>query len=123
MPRTSRQRLGSAAEQRAADLLVQAGLAIVDRNWRCRAGELDLVAHDGPVLVFVEVRARTRDACGGARASITPAKQARLLRCAQHYLQHRGGPPPPCRFDLVLFQAGALEWMRNAFDAPSDETG
>ena len=113
--------MGSAAEQRAVDLLVRAGLSIVDRNWRCRAGELDLIALDGPVLVFVEVRARSGRACGGARASITRAKQARLLRCAQHYLQHRGGPWPPCRFDLVLCEGGALEWMRNAFDAPADD--
>lgn len=120
MPRTARQRLGDALERRAAALLSAAGLAIVERNWRCPSGELDLVARDGPTLVFVEVRARSGPACGGARASITPAKQARLLRCAQHYLQRIPPPLPPCRFDLVLCEAGAVEWLRDAFGEPTD---
>lgn len=120
MPRTARQRLGDALERRAADLLSAGGLAISERNWRCPAGELDLVARDGPVLVFVEVRARSGSTWGGARASITPAKQARLLRCAQHYLQRMPPPLPPCRFDLVLYEAGALEWLRDTIGEPTD---
>lgn len=122
MARTARQRLGAAIEARAAALLAAAGLAIVERNWRCVHGEVDIIARDGPALVFVEVRARASAAWGGARASITRVKQARIARCAQQYLQRAGYPTPPCRFDLVLCEAGTMEWLRDAFGMPADES-
>lgn len=121
MARTARQRLGAATEARAAALLAAAGLAIVERNWRCAHGEVDIIARDGPTLVFVEVRARASAAWGGARASITPVKQSRIARCAQQYLQRAGSATPPCRFDLVLCEAGTMEWLRDAFGMPADE--
>jgi len=122
VPRTVRQRLGDHAEKRAAALLEQSGLVIVARNWRCSHGELDIVAREGETLVFVEVRARSDAGWGGARASITPAKQARLARCAQRYLRRLPGAAPPCRFYLVLREGTDphLHWLRDAFAAPAE---
>ncbi|NWG39747.1 MAG: YraN family protein [Hydrogenophilaceae bacterium] len=108
--------LGKFAENRAEDLLKQAGLRIVDRNWHCRQGEIDLIAQDGDVLVFVEVRSRSHDAYGSAADSITPAKQRRIVRAARHYLA-KLPVTPACRFDVVtLDQAKEPVWIRSAFD-------
>jgi putative endonuclease len=107
---------GAAAEDRAAEYLQRQGLKLVARNYRCRAGEIDLILRDGNSLVFVEVRSRASTAFGGAAASITPAKQAKLIRAAEHYLlQHPN--PAPCRFDAVLIDGNNLQWLRNAFEA------
>lgn len=106
---------GAAAEDRAADHLQRQGLKLLARNWRCRAGEIDLIMQEGNALVFVEVRSRASTAFGGAAASITPAKQAKLIRAAEHYLlQHPN--PASCRFDAVLIDGNNLQWLRNAFE-------
>lgn len=102
---------GAAAEQAAADFLVARGLRLLHRNYHCRGGEIDLILQDGAALVFVEVKQRSGAGFGGASASITPAKQARLQLAAQHYLQ-RHGLDLPCRFDAVLVQGDRLEWLR-----------
>jgi putative endonuclease len=102
---------GGRAETLAAEFLAARGVAIVERNFRRRCGEIDLIARDGDVLVFVEVRLRTRRDFGGAAASITAVKQARIQLAAQHYLS-RHGLDLPCRFDAVLVQGGRLEWLR-----------
>src|SRR5260221_10494296 len=77
---------GARAEALAAAFLGRHGLVIVERNWRRRHGEIDLIARDGDALVFVEVRLRRSRDFGGAAASITPAKQARLAKAAGLYL-------------------------------------
>jgi putative endonuclease len=118
MPRTVRQRIGSDAEDRAAACIEAAGLQIVARNWRCRAGELDIVAREAGAsgsLVFVEVRARASGAFGGARASVTPAKQLRLARAAELFRIVTHNDHRPCRFDVIAIEGGALEWIRDAF--------
>lgn len=107
---------GAVAEQAAADYLVARGLRLVARNWRCKGGEIDLVMRDGATLVFVEVRARGGMGFGGAAASITAAKQARVILAARHYLMVKG-VDAPCRFDAVLVQDGRLEWLKGAFEA------
>lgn len=114
--RTPRQRIGDAAEDRALAYLQERGLSLVARNFRCRAGELDLVMRDGQALVFVEVRQRADARHGGAAASVTPAKQARLLRAAQVFLQ-RERSLPPCRFDVVAIDGDRLDWIRDAIQA------
>jgi putative endonuclease len=116
MARTTRQAAGAEGEALACAHLTQAGLRLVSRNWRCRAGELDIVAHDPDgSLVFVEVRRRASSAFGGAAASITPAKQLRLVRAAEFYRQVMRCTHLPCRVDVVLIEAGRLEWIRDAF--------
>lgn len=110
------QERGRRAEDVAAIFLQQQGLILVERNYRCRFGEIDLIAREGDALVFVEVRMRTSRAFGGAAASITAAKRDKLLRAARHYLSGRTGAPA-CRFDAVLLNGdtAAPEWLKNVF--------
>jgi putative endonuclease len=106
---------GADAENLAAAFLERAGLKLVERNYRCRFGEIDLIARDGATLVFVEVRMRSSERFGGAAASITAAKQAKLLRTARHYLADMARAPQ-CRFDALLVNgtSNAIEWLKNA---------
>lgn len=115
---TAKRRDGIVAEDLAAEFLSRHGLAILERNYRCRGGEIDLVARDGTTLVFVEVRYRRSRRFGGAAASVDARKQARILLAARHYLAARGDAP--CRCDVVALDAldpGCIEWIRNAFGA------
>ncbi|ALU91765.1 YraN family protein [Herbaspirillum rubrisubalbicans] len=114
--RTSRQRSGDAAEDQALAYLQRQGLTLVERNFRCKGGEIDLILREGATVVFVEVRARASAAYGGAAASITPAKQRRLLLAAQVWLQGQPGLPP-CRFDVIALEGGQMQWLRNAISA------
>lgn len=114
-PRTAAQLSGQAGEDAALAHLQQHGLSVLERNFRCKGGEIDLVMQDGAALVFVEVRRRADMRHGGAAASVTPAKQARLLRAAQFYLL-RYRLPPPCRFDVIAIDGGQLRWLKNAID-------
>jgi len=114
--RSSRQLAGDAGEDAALAHLLGQGLALVDRNFRCRGGELDLVMRDGATLVFVEVRKRASRRFGDAAASIGSAKQARLVLAAQTYLQ-RYRLPPACRFDVIAIDGAALSWLKNAIVA------
>jgi putative endonuclease len=109
---------GEQAEALAADFLRNKGLRIAARNYRCRYGEIDLIAREGATVVFVEVRSRASEAYGGAAASITAAKREKLLKTARHYLA-RITPLPPCRFDAVLItgEPPRIEWIRNAIEA------
>lgn len=109
-------KLGVGAEAMAADFLDARGLTIVARNYRCRMGEIDLIARDGATTVFVEVRQRASSAFGGAAASITAAKKLKLTKTARHYVS-RLSTLPPCRFDVVLIEGEPprIEWIRNAF--------
>ncbi len=104
---------GAAAEALAADYLRSRGLTVVTRNYRCRFGEIDIVARDRDAIVFVEVRMRTSAAFGGAAASITPAKRLRMVRAAKHYLATLRDEPE-CRFDAILLDAldpARIEWL------------
>ncbi|MBT9541350.1 YraN family protein [Thiobacillus sp.] len=108
--------LGQTAEARAEAFLVKQGLAPVARNWRCRFGEIDLIMQDGATRVFVEVRLRSRSDFGGAAASVTLAKQRKLLAAARQYLSGLQ-TLPPCRFDVVALDgSSAPDWIKNAFD-------
>ncbi|MCX6100515.1 MAG: YraN family protein, partial [Candidatus Bipolaricaulota bacterium] len=71
--------LGAEAEELACGVLRQAGYLVVTRNWRTRLGEIDIVARDGDVLVFVEVKARSTSGFGGAEGAVGPAKQRRII--------------------------------------------
>jgi putative endonuclease len=105
---------GAAAEGLAAQYLAEQGLAIVGRNYRCRAGEIDIIAREGSTLVFVEVRMRRNREFGGPAESITAGKRRRLRLAAQHYLASLRREPP-CRFDAVLLDAldaKRIEWLR-----------
>jgi len=115
--RTPKQRAGDAAEDAAAKHLAAAGCRIVARNARYRDGEVDLVARERDVLVFVEVRMRVSLRFGGAAVSVNTLKQKRIARAAQHWLLGEYGERwPACRFDVVTFDGnGTIEWIRDAF--------
>ena len=114
--RTAKQVAGDAGEEQALRFLEKQGLTLVERNFRCKGGEIDLVMQDGRGLVFVEVRKRAASGYGGAAASVTSRKQARLVIAAQTFLQ-RYRSPPACRFDVIAIDGGAMEWLRNAIEA------
>jgi putative endonuclease len=98
--------VGRFGEQVAAAYLVDAGLTIVERNWRCADGEIDIVALDGAVLVIVEVKTRSSVAYGDPAEAVSPAKAARLRRLALRWIAERREDAPPgywpqLRFDVV----------------------
>jgi putative endonuclease len=106
---------GARAEDLCAELLRAAGLRVLERNWRCRHGEIDLIAEERGTLVFAEVRMRGPGTCGGAAESVTAAKRARLIAAARLYLTRR--PDAVCRFDVFLVDGPPrhVQWIRDAF--------
>src|SRR5437667_9750076 len=120
---TGRSVLGEEGERAAARFLEARGYRILERNYRTRRGEIDLIAEDGRMLVFVEVKVRLDDRFGGPAAAITRAKQARIARLAQQYLVWRRVGDRPCRFDVVLISGAGPRTRRNevvpgAFEGP-----
>lgn len=114
--------VGDAFEERAALWLQERGLQLLARNFRCRGGEIDIVALDGECLVFLEVRRRSNPRFAGAAASVDRRKQQRILRAAQLFLQrHPQWSDLPCRFDVIAFEPpqsapdSAPLWIRAAF--------
>lgn len=106
---------GARAEDLCADLLRAAGLRLLERNWRCRMGEIDLIAEERGMLVFAEVRMRTGPGFGGAGESVTAAKRARIIAAARLYLSRRR--EAACRFDVFLVDGitTQVQWIRDAF--------
>jgi len=114
--RTAYQRCGALLEERAAELLRDAGFQILLRNFRCRGGELDIVARRGELLVIAEVRLRASSRFGGAAASIGESKRRRLLRAARYLLLRRPALQRlAVRFDALLAShwEGPIEWLEN----------
>lgn len=117
-----RRRVALAGEDWAARYLRAAGLRIVVRNWRCRLGELDLVALDGSTVVFAEVKTRRSKRFGAPAEAVDMRKQSRLARVAAAFLQCRGWENHPCRFDVLAVEPGSgggepwsVTWLRDAF--------
>jgi putative endonuclease len=118
-----RQSLGIAGEDLACAELRRRGYAILDRRYRTRFGEIDIIARDGPAIVFVEVKARVSGDFGGGAAAITAWKQRRIAEMARDYLARRNLHECPCRFDVVAIDFDEAQprvtVYPNAFDAPS----
>jgi len=116
-PPDRRRATGREAEEAAARHLLDRGYDLVERNWRCRAGEIDLIANDGSVLVFVEVRSRRNPSrYGTAVEAVTPRKQAQVRSVAQIYLSVRKVTACPIRFDVVAITfdgQGAVSELRH----------
>ena len=100
-PDTRKQAVGRYGEELAARHLTGMGMALLDRNWRCREGEIDLVLRDGDALVVCEVKTRTDDHHGSPHEAITPAKLERLQRLGERWAEAHGVRPPETRVDLV----------------------
>ncbi|MFI5085431.1 MAG: YraN family protein [Actinomycetales bacterium] len=97
--------LGRRGEELAADFLEDRGIRVIDRNWRCPSGEIDIVAFDGDVLVVVEVKTRRSTLYGHPFEAVTPAKLARLRTLAVRWQRERGLRPPEVRIDVVAVVA------------------
>lgn len=113
---------GAGAEALVAARLEAMGWKVLARNWRCRYGELDLVAQDGATLVFVEVKARSSRGAGTPEEAVDAAKQARLSRSAGEYLAAHGLLERTCRFDVVAVEGGEVRHHRAAFAASGGTT-
>lgn len=111
-----KQGIGSQAEEDALQFLLRNGLNLVDRNYRCRFGEIDLIMQNGDELVFVEVRKRKNMDFGGAAQSVSYAKQSRLIKTAKHFLM-KYRQAPACRFDVIAMEGDKCQWLKNVIEA------
>lgn len=119
-----RQQIGRDAEQRALNYLIQKGLKLINRNYHCRFGEIDLIMQDKEQLVFIEVRSRRHSHWGGAGLSVDLRKQKKLIKTASYFLsQQKSSNLPVCRFDVIAFEANKDNgsgdscpiWYKDAF--------
>jgi putative endonuclease len=115
-----RKRLGERGEDAAVAFLERTGMTIVERNWRCPAGEIDIVALDGETVVLCEVKTRRTASKGTPEEAVTPAKCRRYAKLAAAYLQHAGIEPVSVRFDVITLLVIAedralLRHLRAAF--------
>lgn len=116
-----RKAVGLLGEELALEYLLAHGLKLLERNYRCKVGELDLVMLDGTTLALIEVRCRRSNDYGGAAASVTWDKQRRLVRAAEHLLMKRAALKRyPARFDVIAITAGGadakVDWIKRAFN-------
>jgi putative endonuclease len=113
------QQYGRKSEDTAVAFLKKRGYDILQRNYRTRLGEIDIIARDKEAIVFVEVKARKTDRAGSGKSSVTRNKQFRITRLAQYYLKQTGLRDVKARFDVVVIQGEGekVELIRNAFDA------
>jgi putative endonuclease len=115
-----RMRTGKKGEELAAAYIAEAGYRIVERNYQCIFGEIDIVAEEGETLVFIEVKSRRSEAYGDPQLAVGHEKQKKLSRIAMHYLEEKHLRHRPARFDVVavkLLSSGhKIELIRNAFE-------
>ena len=109
--------IGALAEQKAARFLEGLGYEVLERNFRAKVGEIDIIARDGETVVFVEVRARKSNSFGLARETVGAFKRRKLIKTAMIYAQRRGFLDCAMRFDVIAIEAGTLEHFPNAFDS------
>lgn len=112
----ARLRLGREGEEAAGRFLESLGWRILERGWRTRLGEVDLIARDGDTVVFVEVKTRSSNRFGPAESAVDRRKRGRIVRAALAWLG-RSGLDAPVRFDVVALQGGEMRHVRDAFTA------
>ncbi len=112
----NKRKTGAAYEQAAGYYLEQQGYVILQYNYRCRVGEIDLVAKDGDCLVFCEVKYRKTGGSGSPLEAVDFRKQQRIFRCAQYYMMEKRLGDIPCRFDVVGIEGARITLIKNAFD-------
>lgn len=113
----ARKARGKEGEELAAAYLVARGFRIVARNHQARVGEVDLIAERGELLCFVEVRSRAAGALAAPEATVTRAKQRKVVLAAMDYVQRHAPGGKAVRFDVIAIQGEALLHLENAFDA------
>jgi len=110
-------KIGDDAEVLAISYLQQQGLKLVDRNYHCRRGEIDIIMEDAGTLIFIEVKYRQSDQFGSAAEMVTPQKQQKIITTALHYLQQHK-LDRACRFDVVtITPKNGMQWIKGAFEA------
>lgn len=113
----NKRNIGSLYEQKAARYLESKGVKILEHNFRCRIGEVDLIGKDGSYLVFAEVKYRLHPGNGSAAEAVDRKKQKVISRVADFYLfGHCRNREVPCRFDVVAFDGEEICWYQNAFE-------
>lgn len=115
MGRSSRE-VGARYERRAGEYLESLGYKIIEYNYRCRKGEIDLIAKDGEYLVFCEVKFRKDSRKGHPSEAVDYRKQRIISKCAMYYLMEHGLSDIPCRFDVVGMEGGEVLLIKDAFD-------
>ena len=111
-------KLGKESEMNVCKFLEKNGLTLIEQNFRCLSGEIDLIMKDNQCIVFIEVRTRFSSQFGSAIESITKNKQKKIIKTAVFYLQKRRWfDKVNCRFDIVGVAGDQFEWIPNAFDA------
>lgn len=112
----NKRQTGSRYEEEAAAYLTAQGYRVLERNYRCRQGEIDLICRHGRYLVFLEVKYRARETMGSPGEAVDSRKQERIRKSAAYYLySHRLPEDTPCRFDVVGILGNKIELMQNAF--------
>lgn len=108
--------LGTQYEEQAVEYLKSRGYFILERNFRCRQGEIDIIARDGRYLVFLEVKYRKNSRKGRPEEAVTPVKMRTICRVADYYRLRKGyGESTPCRFDVVAILGDEIQLYKNAF--------
>ncbi|MBN1858936.1 YraN family protein [Candidatus Bipolaricaulota bacterium] len=113
--KTCKENMGREGEDAACEVLRQRGYRVIARNWSCRFGEIDIIARQGDVLAFVEVKVRSRADFGGASAAVTPRKQARIIAAARCFFSQTQSDLP-ARFDVVAIDCGKVRLIQAAFE-------
>lgn len=112
----NKRQIGSRYEETAAAYLTEKGYCILERNFRCRQGEIDLICRHGRYLVFVEVKYRSHMTMGSPCEAVDARKQERIRKAAAYYLYSHGlGEDMPCRFDVVGILGSETELLQDAF--------
>ncbi len=112
----NKRRLGSANESRAVSFLESEGYDIIERNFRCRQGEIDIIATDGGILCFIEVKFRSNVYAGSPGEAIDLKKQKTIYKVAEYYLyKNKTDYDTPCRFDAVIMVGDSIELIKDAF--------
>lgn len=112
----NKRQTGTQWETQAAEYLIQNGMRIAEKNFRCRQGEIDIIGYDGAYLVFFEVKYRSSAGRGRAAEAVGPAKQRKICRVADYYrVIHHCSESTPIRFDVAAIDGGRFSWIKNAF--------
>ncbi len=116
---TTTRTVGQHTELLARDYLLKQGLTLVEQNYHCQYGELDLIMKDQQCWAFIEVRYRNSNQFGGGAASVDQRKQQKLINTAEHFMQHRNDVFDSCRFDVIALSGPIkqvkIEWIKDAF--------
>ena len=111
----NRRETGTQYEERAAEYLIAQNYQILERNYRIRSGEIDIIARDGTVLVFIEVKYRKNDESGNPLEAVDIRKQRKIKKVARYYLYQKKYGDVPCRFDVIGICGSHIEHIKDAF--------